>query len=849
MNDATIRKWMSNDWVQHHEEIIAKQKLSMRAWLDYWGSLEARDDVTPTEAIWVLKRALRYLPRSYKLWKLLWEFLLDTKQPSDFIVACFERALLTLSKYPRVWKVYLEYLCQNHPVRSSTHLRQTFNRALEALNVGQHDKIWELAESHLLEGDLLPVISTSRLWKRLCMFRPERQIDYAAWCERHALWGEAANTYLSLLHNSSEAKEKDYWRSFGELVARHSVDIERIGINWQAVLQTAISTSEGEDASSAFSWLASAWIRRGNIDMARSIYEDGLQCVSTVRDFSVLFAAYIQLEESLLEQLTESIEEDDSVDNSLVDSSDWDILFPSQSTTQGKLAKMEFALARAEHLTGRRPILLNAVHLRQNPNNVEAWLERADLQATPSQSIAVLEESLKTVQRATSPIVFRLVKLYSAEDARSLLDRVCRKRISGKFDATELAECWAAWVELELEHECWDEALSLSRQSVAKLNRSLRLWNLLLDLEESLGTVQTAKDAYNRAIDTKVATVEHILNFCSFLTEQKYFEESYSAYERGIEQFDFPHVGAKLLWKSYLESFIGRYSGTKIERTRHLFQRCLANCPADYCAEFFLMNGEFEEQYGLTMRSLSVYRKMCERVPIKDKYTAYQLYIAKTSQLVGVAPTRDIYEEALHSLQGDATAVVKLCLEFARAETSLHQTERARLIYAHGAQFADPRKIPEFWKAWNDFEIAHGNEETFREMLRVKRNITTSFSTINFNASGMTEKVQIFTDEEAMQMIASGEGVDLDETKAKKGESDKSTPDFIPEKRRISTLDDVEDRVAKLRKATGVDKDENEIDLDDIDAEIEEAAAEGDTMTNNFETKKVPEAVFGGISS
>lgn len=32
-----------------------------------------------------------------------------------------------------------------------------------------------------------------------------------------------------------------------------------------------------------------------------------------------------------------------------------------------------------------------------------------------------------------------------------------------------------------------------------------------------------------------------------------------------------------------------------------------------------------------------------------------------------------------------------------------------------------PGLTPDFWKRWNDFEILHGDETTFREMLRVKR--------------------------------------------------------------------------------------------------------------------------------
>jgi pre-mRNA-splicing factor SYF1 len=381
---------------------------------------------------------------------------------------------------------------------------------------------------------------------------------------------------------------------------------------------------------------------------------------------------------------------------------------------------------------------------------------------------------------------------------------------------------------------------------------------LLLDLEESLGTVQTTKDAYNRALETKVATVQHVLNFGAFLTEQKYFEEALSVYERGIELFNFPHPGAKLLWKAYLDSFLQRYKGTKVERARNLFQRCLDSCPAEECAEFYVMDGEFEEEYGLTKRALSVYKAMCEKVPPAEKYVAYQLFITKTIKYLGVPATRDIYQEAIEKLK-DPKSAVKMCQDFAKMEMSLQQVDRARAIFAYGAQSADPRRIPEYWKDWNDFEIANGNEETFREMLRVKRSVEAAFSTVNYNAIGMVEKAENLSNEEAMAMIASSEGVDLDQPK--------KTPvsGFVPSKRpvAIASLDDVEERVAKLRKATGAaagssaneiaqetKNDDDEIDLDDIDAEIEEAAAEGAAHAiQDVSTKAVPDGVFGGLAA
>jgi len=34
-----------------------------------------------------------------------------------------------------------------------------------------------------------------------------------------------------------------------------------------------------------------------------------------------------------------------------------------------------------------------------------------------------------------------------------------------------------------------------------------------------------------------------------------------------------------------------------------------------------------------------------------------------------------------------------------------------------------------FWETWREFEIQHGNKDTFREMLRIKRSVAASFAT------------------------------------------------------------------------------------------------------------------------
>ena len=133
-------------------------------------------------------------------------------------------------------------------------------------------------------------------------------------------------------------------------------------------------------------------------------------------------------------------------------------------------------------------------------------------------------------------------------------------------------------------------------------------------------------------------------------------------------------------------------------------------------------------------------------------------------------------------------------------ETTLQEIDRSRAVLTYGAQMADPRRNPEYWKTWNEFEIAHGNEETFREMLRIKRSVEAAFSTVNYNAAemGAGSKVENMSNEEAMNMIASREGVDV-------SNQNKSTiTGFVKAGKRAAeeNLDEVEERVAKLRKAT-----------------------------------------------
>lgn len=105
----------------------------------------------------------------------------------------------------------------------------------------------------------------------------------------------------------------------------------------------------------------------------------------------------------------------------------------------------------------------------------------------------------------------------------------------------------------------------------------------------------------------------------------------------------------------------------------------------------------------------------------------FTIYIAKATENFGLPATRPIYERAIEVLPDKQTA--EMCLRFAALERKLGEIDRARAIYAHASQFCDPRVNQKFWSEWNQFEVETGSEDTFREMLRIKRSVQAQFNT------------------------------------------------------------------------------------------------------------------------
>ena len=104
-----------------------------------------------------------------------------------------------------------------------------------------------------------------------------------------------------------------------------------------------------------------------------------------------------------------------------------------------------------------------------------------------------------------------------------------------------------------------------------KLYRNPRVWAFYTDLVESLGTIEETRAVYDQMLELKVAATQTILNYALYLQDNKFWEDSFQVYEKGVSLFKFPQVEA--IWHTYLEQFVNRYKGNKLERARDLFRQ------------------------------------------------------------------------------------------------------------------------------------------------------------------------------------------------------------------------------------------------------------------------------------
>ena len=655
------------------------------------------------------EEALSLIPGSYKLW---YNYLLEVRIYVDLNPSLehyneantlHERALTFLYSMPQIWLDYTEFLASQGHI---TKTRQVFDLALKRLPLTQHDLIWD---SYLLWAQGLQSPETSkRIFVRYLQLSPNYINDYIDFLIHNKYTKDAVVAIQQLL---KEDDNPELWEKLGKLLSENPDCIE----NSAEILKSC--SEKIEEKAKAWELVAEFYLRAGDIEGARNTYEQALKSLDSVKEFSLIFAAYTQLEEEIV--------------NICADDSD----------------EAEKAISRLEKLLERREVLLSDVKLKENPNDVQEWIDRAELfKADIVQQLRIYAEAVTLVDPLKARghpqrLWINFAKLYEEYgDCKSARIVFFKGTLSKLKKSAQIAEIWEEWIELELRHSHYSDALKLirkvcntqykySKDTTQEVFTNNRLWALYVDLEESLGTLESTREAYEKMITNKFANVYSVLNYVSYLQEHKMWEESFRVYEQGINKFTWPHVYD--VWVCYLNAFVEKYGAKKLERARDLFEQVLLSCPKDKIRVFYLLYAKMEEEHGLGNHIIEVFERAIRDVPNQQKPELFLVYMQKVSDFFGITKMRMLFESGF-SIFTVPEHIIDIGLQFANIERKLGEIDRVRSIYKFVSQYCDPKK-PEhlkLWKKWNEFEVYHGNEDTFREMMRIQR-------TLNFNAAGV----------------------------------------------------------------------------------------------------------------
>ena len=342
--------------------------------------------------------------------------------------------------------MYLAHLMRQCKI---TRTRRAFDAALRALPLTQHDRIWKLYISFAKSASGITAI---RVWKRYMQVQPELREDFISLLHDLHAYSEAARQYIIILNDpefKSRQNKSNYqvWSEFADLLVSHPQDIDA-DIPVERILRAGIERFS-DQRGKLWTALAMYWITLGDFERARDAFEEGITTVMTVRDFTQIFDAYAEFEESIISEKMEAAASRETVDPE----EDYDL---------------DIRMMRFEQLMDRRAFLVNDVLLRQNPNNVMEWEKRVGLWGDNKvQVVATYTDAFKTINPKKAQ--GRFEKLWSGfarfyeeggdlKTAKEIMEKATRV---GYKSVNELADVWIDYAEMEIRADNMDKALEI----------------------------------------------------------------------------------------------------------------------------------------------------------------------------------------------------------------------------------------------------------------------------------------------------------------------------------------------------------------------------------------------------
>jgi len=772
INEEEILNKLQEDISEYTNYDNIQNPYNFKSW---WDTLSSSKEAPFSIRKKIYLVSLHYLPGSYKLW---YNYLKEEREYAkanynipnkyyDEVNKLHEQALIYMMKMPKIWIDFIQFMFEQNLI---TKTKSIFNKALQAIPITQHKKLWDIYIPYI--ESLSNCHQTKiEIFKRYIKFNPDYKEKFINFLIGIKEFNIAIYYIIEILNDenfySKENKSQYYyWIILCQIINNYpeyiDLSICNKELNVDRVIRHGIK-KYSDEVGNLWVTLANYYIKIGLIEKAREIFEEALEKILTVRDFSLVFNSYLNFEQEMMKY--NIFNSEISVDNNL-ELSCKKVEIEENKLTELELNELEnamnelkfeeinygkieedeniqkgntennsnikkFNFIRVNNLLQRRPFLLNSTILRRNPNNVNEWLKRIELMKEKNdvnQIKKLYEECLNTIKineayGKLSEIYISYANFYEENNNIKKANEIYFKGCNLNYKKTEEnVTMWCLWCEMNIRQKKYKDAYSIIKyictnntNKYYKYNKNIKLWSLYIDLEINMNKNNEKQVIYiyNKMIEFKIANIETIFNFIIYLEKIKYYEKIYNIYEQSIELFTWPNAYDICL--CYLVDFINHYKNEKSEIFRDIIQNIIVL--SGHLKIFYYIYAFYEEKYGLYNHCIDILKEASQNVKDDEKPEIHSVIIAKSAKYFGIGKVRLAFDDAMNNL--DKSFVLEIGLKYISIEIKLKEINRARGIFKYLGKLFNPDNKEykeEFWEMWDNFEKLYGDTVTYQEM-------------------------------------------------------------------------------------------------------------------------------------
>ena len=509
INEEEILNKLQEDISEYTNYDNIQNPYNFKSW---WDTLSSSKEAPFSIRKKIYLVSLHYLPGSYKLW---YNYLKEEREYAkanynipnkyyDEVNKLHEQALIYMMKMPKIWIDFIQFMFEQNLI---TKTKTIFNKALQAIPITQHKKLWDIYIPYI--ESLSNCHQTKiEIFKRYIKFNPDYKEKFINFLIGIKEFNTAIYYIIEILNDenfySKENKSQYYyWIILCQIINNYpeyiDLSICNKELNVDRVIRHGIK-KYSDEVGNLWVTLANYYIKIGLIEKAREIFEEALEKILTVRDFSLVFNSYLNFEQEMMKY--NIFNSEISVDNNL------ELSCKNGENEENKLTELElnelenamnelkfeeikyekieedeniqkgdtennsnikkFNFIRVNNLLQRRPFLLNSTILRRNPNNVNEWLKRIELMKEKNdfnQIKKLYEECLNTIKineayGKLSEIYISYANFYEENNNIKKANEIYFKGCNLNYKKTEEnVTMWCLWCEMNIRQQKYKDVI------------------------------------------------------------------------------------------------------------------------------------------------------------------------------------------------------------------------------------------------------------------------------------------------------------------------------------------------------------------------------------------------------